>query len=78
MVDVNGNYTPDIAYESIRRIEPYDIHWYEEPLPPTDIRGYAELRARSPIRIAAGEACYTVHDFRGWSRQAASTSCSRR
>lgn len=64
MVDVNGNYTPDIAYESIRRIEPFDIYWYEEPLPPTDIRGYAELRSRSPIRIAAGEACYTVHDFR--------------
>ena len=63
MVDVNGNYTPDIAYESIRRIEPYDVHWYEEPLPPTDLRGYAELHARSPIRIAAGEACYTVYDF---------------
>jgi D-galactarolactone cycloisomerase len=64
MVDVNGNYTPDIAYESIRLVEPYDIHWYEEPLPPTDVRGYGELRSRSPIRIAAGEACYTVHDFR--------------
>jgi D-galactarolactone cycloisomerase len=64
MVDVNGNYTPDIAYESIRRIERYDVHFYEEPLPPTDVRGYAELRAKSPIRIAAGEACYTVHDFK--------------
>ena len=64
MVDVNGNYTPDIAYESIRRIEPYDVHFYEEPLPPTDVRGYAELRVKSPIRLAAGEACYTVHDFK--------------
>jgi D-galactarolactone cycloisomerase len=64
MVDVNGNYTPDIAYESIRKIEPYDVQFYEEPLPPTDVRGYAELHARSPIRIAAGEACYTVYDFK--------------
>jgi D-galactarolactone cycloisomerase len=64
MVDVNGNYTPDIAYESIRRIEPYDVYFYEEPLPPTDVRGYAELHARSPIRLAAGEACYTIHDFK--------------
>jgi D-galactarolactone cycloisomerase len=64
MVDVNGNYTPDIAYESIRLLEPFGIHWYEEPLPPTDVQGYATLRARSPLRIAAGEACYTVHDFR--------------
>jgi D-galactarolactone cycloisomerase len=64
MVDINGNYTVDIALESLRRIEPYNIHWCEEPLPPTDIRGYAELRARSPIRLAAGEAHYTVQDFK--------------
>ncbi|MGZ5835234.1 MAG: mandelate racemase/muconate lactonizing enzyme family protein [Xanthobacteraceae bacterium] len=64
MVDINGNYTVDIALESIRKIEPYNIHWCEEPLPPTDIRGYAELRARSPIPLAASEAFCTVHDFK--------------
>ncbi len=64
MVDINGNYTPDIALETIRRIQPYNIHWCEEPLPPTDVRGYAEVRTRSPIPIAAGEAFYTVHDFK--------------
>ena len=64
MVDINGNYTPDVALESLRQIAPYDIHWCEEPLPPTDIRGYAELRARSPVPIAAGEAFYTVQDFK--------------
>jgi D-galactarolactone cycloisomerase len=64
MVDINGNYTVDIALESLRLIEPYNIHWCEEPLPPTDIRGYAELRARSPIPIAASEAFCTVHDFK--------------
>jgi D-galactarolactone cycloisomerase len=63
MVDINGNYTVDIALESLRKIEPYNIHWCEEPLPPTDIRGYAELRARAPISIAASEAFCTVHDF---------------
>ena len=64
MVDINGNYTPDIALESLRAIEPYRIHWCEEPLPPTDVRGYAELRARSPIPIAAGEAFQTAHTFK--------------
>jgi D-galactarolactone cycloisomerase len=63
MVDINGNYTPDIALQSLRLIAPFDIGWCEEPLPPTDIRGYAELRARSPVPIAAGEALATVHDF---------------
>jgi D-galactarolactone cycloisomerase len=64
MVDVNGNYTVDIALESLRRIAPYDIHWCEEPLPPTDIRGYAELRSRAPVRLSAGEAHCTAHDFK--------------
>ena len=64
IVDVNGNYTVDMALASIRAIERYDIHWLEEPLPPSDLRGYAELRARSPIPIAAGEAHYTLRDFR--------------
>lgn len=64
IVDINGNYTPDLALESIRAIERHDIHWVEEPLPPSDLRGYAELRARSPIPLAAGEAHYTLRDFK--------------
>lgn len=64
IVDINGNYTVDLALESMRAIEPYNIHWVEEPLPPSDLRGYAELRARAPIPIAAGEAHYAVRDFR--------------
>jgi D-galactarolactone cycloisomerase len=64
MVDINANYTVDTALQTLRKIEPYDIHWCEEPLPPADIAGYSELRARSPIPIAAGEAHYASHDFR--------------
>lgn len=64
IVDINGAYTPDVALECARAIQPFDIHWIEEPLPPGDLRGYAELRARSPIPIAAGEAHHTVRDFR--------------
>jgi D-galactarolactone cycloisomerase len=63
MVDVNGNYTVDIALESLRRIAPFNIHWCEEPLPPWDVAGYAELRRRAPVPIAAGEAHYGAHDF---------------
>jgi D-galactarolactone cycloisomerase len=64
MVDINGAYTADVAYECIRAIEPFGIHWVEEPLPPGDLRGYAELRARSAVPIAAGEAHHTLRDFR--------------
>jgi D-galactarolactone cycloisomerase len=64
IVDINGAYTPDVALETARAIAPFDIHWIEEPLPPGDLRGYAELRARSPIPIAAGEAHYSARDFK--------------
>lgn len=64
LVDINGAYTPDVALECARAIEPYGIHWIEEPLPPGDLRGYAELRARSPIPLAAGEAHHTMRDFK--------------
>jgi D-galactarolactone cycloisomerase len=63
-VDYNGNYTVDVALDSIRQIEPFRIAWAEEPLPPFDIKGYAELRRRSPVAISAGEAHCSVHDFK--------------
>ena len=64
MVDANGNYTVDQALESMRRIAEHDIHFYEEPLPPTDFDGYAELRGRAPMAVATGEALYTGWDFK--------------
>lgn len=64
MVDVNGNYTCDVALESMRRLEPLGIHWMEEPLPLRDTEGFRLLRAQAPISIATGEAAYTVDDFR--------------
>ncbi len=64
MLDANGNYTPDQALASMAAVAPYDVHFYEEPLPPTDFAGYRYLRARAPIPIATGEALYTAWDFK--------------
>ncbi len=63
-VDGNGNYTADGVLESMHRIADADIHWYEEPLAPQDWQGYAQLRDQAPIRVATGEALYTIFDFR--------------
>lgn len=64
MVDANGSYTPVEALASMEAVAPYDIHFYEEPLPPADFEGYRHLRARAPVAIAAGEALYTAWDFK--------------
>lgn len=64
LVDVNGNYTAEMALASMRRIEACDVHVYEEPLAPQDYDGYRRLGAKAPIPVAAGEAHYTVFDFK--------------
>jgi D-galactarolactone cycloisomerase len=63
-VDSNGNYTVDAVLESMRRIAPYGIGWYEEPLAPQDWNGYAELKPRATIPVATGEALYERFDLR--------------
>ena len=64
MVDINANYTVDLARESITRMAPYRLGWIEEPLMPQDIVGYEQLQRWSPVPIATGEALYTGHDFK--------------
>jgi D-galactarolactone cycloisomerase len=63
MVDANGNYTLDAARESMKRIAPFDVSWYEEPLAPQDFDGYRALHRDTPIPLATGEALYTAYDF---------------
>lgn len=64
MVDINSNYTYDLARESIARLAEYEIGWVEEPLAPQDFAGYERLQRWSPIPIATGEALYTAYDFK--------------
>jgi D-galactarolactone cycloisomerase len=64
MVDINSNYTLDLARESIARLAPYRPGWVEEPLMPQDLAGYELLQRWSPVPIATGEALYTGHDFK--------------
>ena len=64
MVDINSNYTLDLARESITRLAPYRIGWVEEPLSPEDLSGYEILQRWSPVPIATGEALYTAFGFK--------------
>lgn len=64
LVDINSNYTLDLARESLARLAPYGIGWVEEPLAPQDFAGYELLQRASPVPIATGEALYTAFDFK--------------
>jgi D-galactarolactone cycloisomerase len=43
------------ASQCARALEPLGVYWLEEPLRTDDVEGYALLRRRTSLRIAAGE-----------------------
>ncbi len=65
MADANCGYAHDAktALQVGRALEALGLYWYEEPLAPDDIDGYAWLKANLGIRIAAGEADFNRFSF---------------
>lgn len=63
-IDANGEYDTATALQLVRHIEPLDIAWFEEPLPPDDRNGYLRLRELTRIPLARGETDFAVFDFR--------------
>jgi L-alanine-DL-glutamate epimerase-like enolase superfamily enzyme len=55
----------------LRVLEPHDLAWIEEVLPPFDPEPYAELRRRSSVPIAGGEGITTATVFEQWLRAGA-------
>jgi D-galactarolactone cycloisomerase len=64
MVDANHAYDAIAAIRLGRMIEPYDIGWFEEPIPPEDIAGHLAVKAALSIPIAGGECEFTRYGFR--------------
>ena len=64
MIDANHAYDATRAIQLGRRLADLDIGWFEEPVPPEDLAGYAEVRAQQPIPVAGGECEFTRFGFR--------------
>ena len=64
MVDVGLQWDAATAIHMVRRFEPYNIFWLEEPLLQDDLEGYAKLADTVDMRIACGEAEGTIYSFR--------------
>lgn len=63
MVDANCAYTVPAALKVGRAAEELGIGWFEEPIPPTDLDGYAELTAKLDVPVAGGESWALVSQF---------------
>ncbi|MBS1780842.1 MAG: mandelate racemase [Bacteroidetes bacterium] len=64
-IDANGAYTAKEALQKANEYERYNISWFEEPVPSSDLKGLKLLREHAPfsMKIAAGEYGYNLPYF---------------
>lgn len=63
MVDANSSYTAKEAIAMAKRLEPYDIFFFEEPVSANDPAGSARVAAATTIAIAGYETEHTRYGF---------------
>jgi L-alanine-DL-glutamate epimerase-like enolase superfamily enzyme len=61
-IDANCGWTPPVARRMLAQLEPYDILFAEQPIPPTHVNELAQLRQASTIPIMADESVFTLAD----------------
>lgn len=66
MVDGPRSLSVSEAIKLGRKLERYEVFWWEEPLPKTDIDGYVDLSRSLDLNIAAGEQLQTAYEFKEW------------
>lgn len=64
-MDCHGRHTPGQAIQLMRALEPYDLYFMEEPIPPDNVDAFARLRnAEINMNLATGERLFTKWGFR--------------
>ena len=64
MVDANMAWGAEEALERGRRLERFDLFWYEEPTIPEDVAGHARISSELDVPVAVGESLHSPHEFR--------------
>ena len=64
MMDANGMWNYDQAYQALRRMERANLELIEQPLPYWDIDGMARLRQRVGTQIYADESARELHHLK--------------
>ena len=66
MLDANMAWSAGEALERGRRLEQFNLYWYEEPSIPEDVAGHAMLARELDVPIAVGESLHSEHEFRSY------------
>jgi D-galactarolactone cycloisomerase len=54
------------AARTAKMLADFNVYWFEEPLPPDNLRDYILLRHRAPLPIAGGEVLTRRQSFQPW------------
>ncbi len=71
MADANQGFTVDHAIRLGRRLEEFNLAWFEEPVPAYDHEGSARVAAALDTPVASGETEYARYGFRDMLRHKA-------
>lgn len=63
MVDANQRWDVPGAARALAELEPFGLHFVEEPLPAEDLAAHARLRERTDVPFAVGENLRTIEEF---------------
>ncbi|WP_435349161.1 mandelate racemase/muconate lactonizing enzyme family protein [Haloarchaeobius sp. HRN-SO-5] len=63
-VDLHWNFNPETAARICEAVEPYNLAWVEDPIPPENTDAMTELRRRVDTPLLTGENRYGRHGFR--------------
>lgn len=62
--DVHWDYTIDSAKRLARKLEPYNLMWLEDVVPPENMAAQREVARAVNVPLAAGENRFRVHEFK--------------
>ncbi len=64
IIEAHGRFDIPTAVRIGNMLEAFDILWLEEPIPPQNLEGLAEVKSRIKIPVSAGERLYNRWEFR--------------
>ncbi|MGH2352989.1 MAG: mandelate racemase/muconate lactonizing enzyme family protein [Chloroflexota bacterium] len=63
LIDAHALYNVPTAVRLANRLAPYNITWFEEPVPPESYHALKQVRDQVPTRICVGERLHTRYEF---------------
>ncbi|MEV0262418.1 mandelate racemase/muconate lactonizing enzyme family protein [Streptomyces sp. NPDC050617] len=63
-IEGHARFAMPTAARLLRELEPFDIGWFEEPMPWTHIERYRELRQRAAFPISGGEHFHNRYEYK--------------